>query len=76
MDYQQTCIQKQKHLTSINFYQNLRQLYIMAPIITVRGPFQIIYANSATEFLKLWSVQTVEFTQMIAYIEFVSPTMT
>ena len=38
MDYQQTCIQKQKHLTNIYFYQNLRQLYIMAPITTVRGP--------------------------------------
>ena len=41
MDYQQTGIQKQKHLTNIYFYQNLRQLYIMAPITTVRGPLQI-----------------------------------
>ena len=39
MDSQQTCIQKQKHLTNIYFYQNLRQLYIIAPITTVRGPF-------------------------------------
>ena len=38
MDYQQICIQKQKHLTNIYFYQSLRQLYIMAPITTVRGP--------------------------------------
>ena len=42
MDYQQTCIQKQKHLTNIYFYQNLRQLCIMAPITTVRGPLTFI----------------------------------
>ena len=37
MDYQRTCVQKQKHLTNIYFNQNLRQLYIMAPITTVRS---------------------------------------
>ena len=42
MDYQQTCIRKQKHLTNIYFYQNLRQLCIMAPITTVRGPLDIL----------------------------------
>ena len=31
---------KQKHLTKIYFSQNLRQLYIITPITTVRGPLQ------------------------------------
>ena len=48
MDYQQTCIQKQKHLTNIYFYQNLSQLYIMAPITTVRGPFGFNWKRDCT----------------------------
>ena len=56
MDYQQTCIQKQKHLTNIYFYHNLRQLYIMAPITTVRGPSLYIawasFRNS--DYRKRW----------------------
>ena len=40
MDYQQTGIQNQKHLTNINFLQSLRQPYIIIPITTVRGPYK------------------------------------
>ena len=42
MDYQRTCIHKQKRLTKIYFSQNLRQLYIITPITTVRGPYTYI----------------------------------
>ena len=60
MDYQQTCIQKQKHLTNIYFYQNLRQLYIMAPITTVRGPsIESTFVPSILTFCIFFSCKVV-----------------
>ena len=58
MDYQQTCIQKQKHLTNIYFYQNLRQLYIMAPITTVRGPLCTVISCSARTSRLVYKINT------------------
>ena len=67
MDYQQTCIQKQKHLTNIYFYQNLRQLYIMAPITTVRDPFQSIPKLSAKILLSVSESATEQLLQEIKF---------